>query len=244
MVEPQFECKIEELPFLARITVDNFTADQAEFIKFSPDYDEDHLKKAEAQIEKVGDVVAPEKLMGEKKKITQDIMDDYTHGRNLVNKLERFIDRAADAGLALTMLPKDFGVKKVRDNINLKNDEGAVLALKALKGNVDANKAVLESKGYRADVQKELSDLVIKLESDSKAQTRKQKEWEDLIKANMGEFNALWEIVSDILKTGKTIYKEKDKTKVKDYTYADLINDVRIKRKKQEEENGGGTPKK
>lgn len=243
MVEKQFECKIEELPFLAHTTVDNFTADQADFIGFSTDYDEDHLNKAVTQIEKVDALVAPQKLMGEKKKITQNIMDDYKHTRNLLNKLERIIDRAADAGLNLSMLPKDFGIKRVRDDINIKNDEGAVLNLKALKGNLEANKVVLETKGYNQDVQEELSDLIIKLGNDSLAQTRKQKEWEDQIKKNMGEFNALWDIVSDILKTGKAIYKEKDPAKVKYYTYADLIKTVRIQRKKAEEENGDETKK-
>jgi hypothetical protein len=40
-------------------------------------------------------------------------------------------------------------------------------------------------------------------------------------------------INTDLLETGKVIYKEKDKEKVKDYTYTELIKKIRIARKKE-----------
>lgn len=69
------------------------------------------------------------------------------------------------------------------------------------------------------------------LGEDSIAQTRKKKERGQLVKPSISEFNKYRLLIDDMLASGNAIYKEGDKSKVKDYTYTELIKDMRMKQK-------------
>ena len=235
MEDKQFKCRIEELPFLGVFLLTSFNRDKDDFIAFSTDYKEPFATTAKAKITLVEELINPKKLTGEMKKLTQKLRDGFTHCRNFVNKVERYLDKADTDKVVLTMAPADFGIKAIRDAVNLKNDEGAVLLLRTLQQNLADNLAVLATKGYTADVQTELKNLIKDLGDNSVAQTLKKKEREALVKNNMGQLNTLWLIMDNLMKDGKAIYKEKDKSKLKDYTYTDLIKDVQLKRKSQKE---------
>jgi len=233
MEEPLFKCRIEELTFIGVFILVSFNRDKADFIKLSPDYNDPFAENCEQTITQVEELVAPKKLTGEMKKITQQLADGFTHCRNLMNKVERYVDKASQAG-PLTMAPGDFGIKAVREAVGLKNDEGVVKNLRALQQNLTANLDALIPKGYTNEVQAELKTLIRDLNDTSVAQTLKKNERAELVKNNMGELNSLWLIIDDLMKSGKAIYKEKDKSKVKDYTYAELIKNVQLKRKQEE----------
>ncbi|HEX2936113.1 MAG TPA: hypothetical protein VHO72_12240 [Bacteroidales bacterium] len=237
MDEKSFKCRIEELPFLATFIMVSFNRDKTDFIAFSQDYNDPFAAGVQTQITTVEDLIAPKKLTGELKSLTRRLKDGFMRTRNFLNKVERYLDKAAQSGLTLTMAPDDFGIKKVRDAVNLKNDEGAVLSLRTLQQNLADNLSALVTKGYTDDVQAELKALIKDLNDASVAQTLKKKERETLVKNNIGVLNTLWATIDDLMKTGKAIYKEKDSSKVKDYTYANIIKDVQLKRKQQEEDN-------
>jgi hypothetical protein len=231
----EIKCKTEELTFLASFVLDSFKRDKADFIAFSPDYADPFDTGLQTKIEEAETIVAPKKLMGELKNATTTLRKDYTRCRNMVNKLERYVEKAYDDNLTLTIAPGDFGFKATRATVNLKNDEGIVKNLTLLKDNMAANVVVLEPKGFNKDVQAELQSLIADVLNDSKAQTRKKKEWETLIQNNAEKLNKLWYQTKDILKTGKTIYKEKNGNKIKDYTYEHVIADIRQRRRQKEE---------
>lgn len=234
MTETLFKCRIEELPFLGNILLQSFNRDKSEFIAFSPDYNDPFTTSYEAQIKVVSELVAPKKLIGEQKKITLRLNDHFTRTRNLMNKMQRYVEKASDANADLSLAVNDFGIKAVRNEVNSKNDEGVVLKLKMVRDNFAANRAVLEAKGYTTAVQGELDALINDIATDSLVQTQKIKEREQLVIDNMGQLNKLWLMIDDLLKTGKSIWKEKDKSRVKDYTYTDLIKSVQMKRSKEE----------
>jgi len=239
MDDQKINCRIEELPFLARFILDSFNRDEDDFIAFSPKYKNPFAANALAQIALVEELINPKKLTGEMKQLTRKLGEGFTHCRNLLNKLERYLDMAASDKLELTMAPADFGIKALRNEVNLKNDEGVVLKLRSLQQNLGDNVTVLVTTGYTLEVQTELANLIEDMSENSVAQTRKKKEREKLVKDNMGQLNKLWALAVDLMKSGKAIYKEKDKGKIKDYTYTELIKDVQVKRKAQEE--GGST---
>ena len=237
MKDAIFKCRVEELPFLGNIVLESFLRDKSEFIAFSPDYKDPFVTNYQAQVKTVDNLVAPKTLIAEQKQITLRLKSHFTRGRNLMNKLERYVQKAEKTdGLKLTIALDDFGFKAVRQNMNLKNDEGAVLHLKAVKQNFINNLAVLEGKGYTAAVQAELEALISDIANDSLAQTKKMKEREKLVADNIEQLNKLWLMIDDLLKTGKSILKEEDKSRSKDYTYSDLIKNVRMIRAKLEPE--------
>jgi hypothetical protein len=225
-----FACRIEELPFLGTLLLNSFTRDEDDFIELSPTYDTPFTTTFTAKVALVEEVVNPEKLTGEMKKLTQKLGTHFANGRNLLNRVEIYIGKAAEEKAPLTMAPKDFGIKAVRDEITLKNDEGAVRKLRILESNLKDNLIVLAPKGYSVAVQTELANLIKDLSADSIAQTKKKKDREKLVEENIGEFNTLWKMMTDIMKSGKAIYQKKDKTKVSDYTYDHIIKDVQLKR--------------
>jgi hypothetical protein len=243
MEEPLFKCKIEELTFLAFFILVSFKRDKDDFIQFSPDYNDPFADNCQETINIVEELVAPQKLTGEMKMHTKQLTVHFTHCRNLMNKIERYLDKALQDKLTLTMAPGDFGIKPVRDAVNSKNDEGVVKLLRVLQQNLTANQAALETKGYTAAVQAELKTLIKELSETSIGQTLKKNERAELVKNNMGQLNKLWFIIDDLMKTGKAIYKEKDKSKLKDYTYSELIKNVQMKRK-QEDPPAPDTPAK
>lgn len=234
--EQLFKCRIEELPFLGKLAFEFFNRDKTDFVGFSPDYDDPFPSNFMAQNKAVDELVAPVKLTAEMKKITQRLVDHYNHARNLVNKCQRYAEKANDAGIDLTMNPSDFGFKAVRLDIKNRNDEGVVKNLKILQSNMKDNLSALAPKGYNENVQNELSGLISGFSEDSIAQSLKKKEREKLVQNNMDKLNKYWLMVNEVLKDGKSIYKGKDQKKVNDYTYSELIKNVRLTRKKEDPE--------
>lgn len=242
--ERQFNGKIEDLPFLGLIILASFNRDEADFIKFAPKYKTPFATNVQTQITLVEELINPKKLTGEMKQLTHQLIEGFTHCRNFVNKVERYLEMAVDEKLSLTMAPADFGIKAIRDAVNVKNDEGVVLHLRTLKQNLADNLTVLATQGYTTEVQTELTTLIKTLSDASVAQTQKKKEREKLVESNIDELNKLWVILSDILKSGKTIYKEIDKRKLKDYTYIEVLKNVQIQRAKQNDDDNTTNDKK
>jgi hypothetical protein len=122
MEDKQFRCRIEELPFMGTLVLASFIRDKADFIALSPDYKDPFATGVQTEIDAVSELIAPKKLTGELKKLTQKLQNGFTRTRNFMNKVERYLDKAAGEGLALTMAPADFGISNVREAVNLKND--------------------------------------------------------------------------------------------------------------------------
>jgi hypothetical protein len=235
----KMQCKIEELPFLADFVRDNYVRDAVDFKFFSPVFGDSFLTKYDAQAKLVNGVVTPTLLISEQKAITQRISEHYTTARNFVNKIERYA-KMADEEKLLKISVSDFGFKGIRKELDNDNDEGMVNKMGELKQLADANREALEPMGFIPAISTELGTFITTFSDDVKAQKRKMDQHAKLIKDNAGEFDILWGMISNILKTGKVIYKEKDKSKLKDYTYDELIKKVHQKR--QSEEDNGEAP--
>jgi hypothetical protein len=240
-LEPLFKCRIEELPFLGKLLLISFIRDKDGFITISPDYADPFTENFQNQVKLVEELVNPKKLTSEMKVLTQKLAVHFTHSRNLVNRLEIYINKAVSDNLPLTMASSDFGIKLVRQEVNLKNDEGVIKNLKDLKKNLSDNLTSLVAKGYTVAVQTELTTLIKDLGDDSIAQTTKKKEREKLVNDNISELNNLWSMMNDVMKAGKTYAKEKDPVKIKDYTYDHIIKDVQLKRKEEEKKDKAET---
>ncbi|HEY4788695.1 MAG TPA: hypothetical protein VIH57_21740, partial [Bacteroidales bacterium] len=145
---------------------------------------------------------------------------------------------AKKASAALVTNVEDFGFKGLRGDISNKNDEGVIKKFNDSLQIVDANKAAMEAKGFTPAMHTAFTTFLTVFDTDIKGQTRKIDERKGLVKDHKKEYETLWNMINeDILETGKVIYKEKNKEKVTDYTYTELIKKVRLARAKEE-----GTP--
>lgn len=232
-------CRIEELPFVAVYVRDNFVRDQADFIEDSAEYKENFLLKYDPQVKLVNEGVATALIIAQQKVLTERIATHYSTARGWVNKIENY---AKKASAALVTNLSDFGFKTLRDDISNKNDEGVIKKFGDVLQIVDANKAALEVKGFTTEVRTKLDTFLKAFDTDIKNQSRKIDERKDLVTAHQKDYDALWEMINDVLETGKVIYKDKkDNKKVKDYTFSELIKKIRLNRKKEEDKTPAAT---
>jgi hypothetical protein len=230
-------CRHEELPFVADYAHDYYVRDEADFKAFSPVFGSAFLLKYDPQAKLVSELIAPSVILAQQKAITERIEKHYSTARNTVNKIERYAELADKDNLLKTSI-SDFGFKKIREDLKNHNDEGVVAKLNEVLQHCDTNSEAMIAKGFTSAVHQETASFIQTFTADVKDQKRKMDEREKLVKDNLGQFDILWDMVSNILNTGQVIYKEKNKDKVKDYTYSELIKKVHQKRK----ENGDDLP--
>lgn len=214
-----FNLRIEEIPVLGRFIKNSFIRDQADFLGYSPDFNSDYLKSYMAKLDAVESLVNPIKITKELSVITERIYANLVALRPLLNRLEGYTNRSLGN---LTIAPKDFGIKEVRAKITSRNVEATLNNLKLLLENVDNNIEVLKAKGYSDEARREIGYIQKAIKDDNLAQNVKMNEREAHVRTNIKVLNELWSQMSDIMDSGKRIYKSIDSVKVKDYTLTAL----------------------
>lgn len=232
-IKAKFPCRIEELTPIADMLKLNFERDINDFINLVPSYGGNYLINFGNKITTVEAIVNPISITGRLKVVTNRLYVTMESTRDYLNKLEIFIGKAT----GLTMDPKDFGISEVRNEITQKDAEGFTGKLNTLLQNVDANFAALQAAGYTQQARTETGNIYTSAKDDNTKQNEIMEEREAQVQANMNVLNELWDIMSDVMKTGKALYKESNSEKVGDYTMAVFMERVR-----QEGEHGDNTP--
>lgn len=234
MDELKIRCRVEELPFLAKFVRDSYTRDQSEFVTYSPVFNSEFLTRYDFLLALIEGLVSPKSLTGERKMITVRLQLNYGTTRSIINKVEGYANLAKSS---LTMSPADFGFNLLRKSLDAKNDEGIIKNLKTLAQNIGSNVEALRKVGLSDSYRNEINDFLISFETDVLNQARKLRERRGLVHENRKQFNELWDLLILLIDTGKIIFKEKkDALKIKDYTYSELMKNVRKAYHKQEEE--------
>jgi hypothetical protein len=225
MREAKMQCRIEEIIFLAEFTRDNFVRDRADFAAFSEVFNEKYLHKFDTQVKKVKEILAPALLTAEIKTITGRIDDHYVTVRSIANKVERYATMAKGT---MNTRPADFGFRKLRNELQLNNDEAVVKKLRVLLQHIDKNREALEANGLSKAYRQEFEMAINTFEADIIAQSRKIDERKKVVKQNIRQFDTLWNMMAEIMRTGKVLYKTKNRSRLKNYTYTRLIKNVRL----------------
>lgn len=214
-----FNLRIEEIPVLGAFIKNSFVRDRNDFLEYSPDFNENYLNNYIEKLNAVESLVNPIKLTKELSVITERIYSNLVALRPLLNRLEGYTMRASGS---LTIAPKHFGIKEVRAKITSRNVEATLNNLKILLENVDNNFEALKIKGYSEEARKEIGSLQKAIKDDNLAQNIKLDERESHVRTNIKVLNELWKEMTDIMDSGKRIYKSVDAVKAKDYTLTAL----------------------
>ncbi len=233
MDELKIRCKVEELPFLARFIRNAYVRDQAEFAAFSSVFNSEFLTRYDFLTALIDGLISPKSLIGERKMISVRLQLHYVTTRTLINKFEEYTNLVKGS---LTMNPADFGFSLIRKSIDTRNDEAIIKHLKTLVKNVDSNIEAFRKVGLTNSFRVETNDFINSFESDILDQVGKLRERKELVLENRKQFNDLWNLITRVIDSGKIIFKsKKDKHKIKDYTYSELMKNVRMVYYKQEE---------
>ena len=217
--------KLEDLVPIGKLTINACETDIIEFEAFSNTFSPAYITAARAKMKLVDEVINPEMLISERVVITQRI--DINLGLLLepINHLAFY----ADVATGLTITVPRFGIKEVRAARNTGNLEGLDMALKNLLAHtaVQANLTALMAKGYTVAKNDELIALRASLSADKAAQGAKDKLIAKLYTDNVVVLQAFWDILSQIWKGGKSIYKVSNPTNAKFYTISYLKTKLR-----------------
>lgn len=228
-----FDCRIEELPILGGFLLGSFKTNKADFIEFSPVYNDPYQLNYENKLAEVDGIINPKKLSSELKKITERLYGNCDKLRPLLNNIERYAQMAADD---LTVAVKDFGITAVRNKISGKEVEGLLEALKKTLKAVDDNIDALKTKGYKDAERTKIGELRDAIKKDNGEQNTKEEEKAKLVEDNIGVLNLFWnKMMLDVMKTGQTIYKTKSAATFKNYVFTELKNRIRQEKKKNDE---------
>lgn len=218
-----YKFRQEELPIVGEILLQMFTRDRSAFENFSAEYNDEFLNEVSNQIKKVNDLTQAPTLTAEIKKTTADL---YECIDGIIPKLDLIAAYAQRANKSLNIKAADIGVKQAKKEIKKRNIEGYCLKVKVVEQHIANNIEALKAKGYKEILGTELADMTKQSYDLNLLQEEKIREKKELVLNNHAEFNKLWEILSDLSKTGKLIMKA-NKQKSEDYMFTHIINHVR-----------------
>lgn len=227
-LKKKFSCRIEELPVLGGFVGNSFETNMGDFIEYSPDFKEPYFTVYKAKLKAVEEIVFPKKVIKEMKVVTSRLYQSMENLRDSLNKLQGYVERAD--GLSVTA--KDFGIKAVRDGIAKKDVEKFLGGLAFLIQNIDDNFDKLAAKGFRQNAKEVFVNTKNNVKDDNELQNTKTNEVAVLVQNNISKLVELWDLMTDILKIGKILYKNTDTAKTKEFTMAVLKDRIRQEKRR------------
>ena len=226
-IRPLFTCRFDEIAPLARFVWASYQRDKADFVDLLPNdytaaFETDFTKKLGAVDKLVASSVQQAKGM----LFTAEIETLYEGLPELLNRLEARVRRAE----GLTVPAKKFGIGDARTARNQGDKEELAGDLKTLLQNLAANQAPLAAKGQKPADTAKIQALADALVASSTNQGTNASTQRQLTQANVGAVNELEALMQHLFDDGKSLYERSDKTRLKDYTYKQLLKLVRRER--------------
>ena len=223
-IRPLFTCRFEEVAPLARLLWASYQRDQSDFVALLPDdytaaFDAAYSLKLKAVEKLVSSWVQQAKGM----LFTATIQELYDELPELLNHLEARVRRAE----GLTVPLKKFGIGDTRTARNHDDHEALADDLKTLLQNLAANKDALAKKGQSPADNKKIQDLYDDLVANSTQRGTNTSTQRQLTQDNVAVVNALEQLMQHLFDDGKSLYERSNPAKRKDYTYRQLLKQVR-----------------
>lgn len=228
-----FNFKIEELTPFSLFVLTSYRGDHAAFLKFSPKYSEAHLTNYSARMDVVDQILNPKGLTAQMKKATQTLYDRLDAAIVFVDALQRYVEMGESK---IPVPVKDFGFSGVRKKGQSRDAEGVLGGLRNIKQLAEPHLTELAAQGYTTEKQTALTQLITDISTANGLQNDFLNQRIKLVQDNIDLFTEFWGMVNDVLKSGKTIYKE-NPAKVKEYTQAVILR--RIRRDAEDKDKGG-----
>ena len=121
----------------------------------------------------------------------------------------------------------DFGLTKLRKSVRSRDVENVFTLLRTVENNIVKYKQALTAQGLTEELAAKFSDASTTLSEDKKRSYTIVSTRMALVQNNMGTLNDLYDQFKQISDIGKILYKQTDKAKLKDYTFAHLMKQVR-----------------
>lgn len=135
----------------------------------------------------------------------------------------------------------DFGLVQLCKSARSRDVESVLKYLRTVDVNLQKYKNELTTKGLTDALSAKFSDAGTLLLADKKIKYGITSNRTAIVQNNLGLLNELYGQLVEICKIGKILYGQTDKAKLKDYTFTQLMKQVR-RTEKAEEQKPGETP--
>ncbi len=227
-----FNCKNEELPVVCGFVAQSLKRDLTSFTAYSPMFDEAYVTAYEAKIDAVEELVQPKSETVELKLITEHSYATLDGLINPINYVEGYISLA---GKKVPISATDFGLSSLRKSCRSRDVENVLSSLRTTIANMKKYRTELTEKGLTDELSAKFTDGLTSLKDDSDKRYQVVSNRAALVQNNMGQLNDLNATMVEICDIGKILFKQTDRAKLKDYTFAQLMKKVRRTEKPEED---------
>jgi hypothetical protein len=219
-----YKCKDEELPVVCRNASLYLRRDSADFFAFSPVFNDDYLNAFDAKINLVDELVSPKTETDELKKITKRLYLTMDSLLDPIAKIRGYLRMAKDA---TGMSAKDFGLTSLSQKIAARDAEGVRQNLLLVVSFLKKYREQLVAVGLNEAVIEQFAAAVPSITEDNKRQFEIVNKRKTIVQKNLKTLNDLYKQLTDVLSIGKSLYKNTDPAKAKEYVFGSLMKTVR-----------------
>jgi len=219
-----FDCKDEELPVVCGFGAVSLTRDLSDFTAYSPMFDAPYLAAFKAKIEVVQEFVQPKSETVELKVITGRIYQTLDDLISPINHLEGYLKLA---GKQVPISSADFGLVQLRKSVRVRDVENVLKQLHTVGENINKYKTALMAKGLTVPLIAKFTEVAKPLASDKDKKYTLVSNRAAIVQSNRGLLNELGDQLAEICRIGKILYGQTDQAKLKDYTFAQLMKQVK-----------------
>jgi len=219
-----YNCKDEELVPLTKFTLYALSRDLADFTAFSPKFNAAYVANFEAQISKVENLLEPGTELLARTIIHTARLVLISDANKLAQKLDGYLILAKPI---LSMTKANFSLVSLRKALHNKDIEAIINQLSIVTQNIERFLAELKTVGVTDEYIDDLKRLRTELSSNREKQLEIDSNRKALVQHNITELNGVYEIAQEIFSIGKVLYRNNDKSRCKDYTFSQLMKNVR-----------------
>jgi hypothetical protein len=223
-----YNCKNEELPMICRYTLSCVRRDLDDFVNFSPLFNATYVDEFSRKIDIVEELTSPKMETEEMKKITAHLYGTMNDLVDPLNKLRNYLQLGKET---IGVSAKDFGLSMLSRKINSKDAEGVHQNLLLVNAHIQKYWNQLKAVGLPDAIAEQFKSAVVSVREDNEKQFTIISKRKEIVQNNQKSFNELYAQLTEILNTGKALYKHTNPTKANEYIFNSLLKNVRIVKK-------------
>lgn len=224
-VNRSFGCKNEELPVVCGFGATSLARDLGDFTAYSPLFDAAYQAAFQSKIDVVAGLVHPHSETVELKVITERIYQTLDDLIAPSNRLSGYLNLA---GKEVPVSADDFGLVQLRKSARSRDVESVLKLLHTVDGHICKYKEALMAVGLTDELIAAFTVASKQLADEKNRKYAVVSNRAALVQKNLGLLNDLYDQLTEICRIGKILYKQTDPAKLKDYTFARMMNQVRI----------------
>jgi hypothetical protein len=225
METKNYNCKNEELPVIGGFVLFAYRRDQTDFAGFAPKFTAAYGDLFDAKIKATAELLNPKAETAELKLITSRL---YTTVDDLIGSINNLATYVKMAGTNIPLSAYDFGFTFLRNKIHGRDVEGVLQGLRLVNVHILKYKDALMAQGVTQEFIDKLDAAAASIAADNQLQYEIKENRKALVQSNTRVFNDLYADIAELCEVGKNLYRGNDPKKLSEYTFSNLLKNVRV----------------